>query len=173
MRAGAGLTATLHRPSTLQPCVLCSLRCHKTRPPPIPKVLYRGAKSRTTLQLTDLPQNVIRSEKLVKLKENEGPVYPTVLRQVRSNMQKFENCVILTRVGGFYEVRLIWPFIRAHLDKDIALLRARRRIWTTSQPQSSPEAHPSGSSVHGQSPLTRAWILKADGFLVGLSLLPT
>lgn len=32
------------------------------------------------------------------------PLYPVVLAQVRSNMHKFENCVILTRVGGFYEL---------------------------------------------------------------------
>jgi len=27
-----------------------------------------------------------------------------VLKQARSNMLKFENCVLLTRVGGFYEL---------------------------------------------------------------------
>ncbi|CAN8099132.1 unnamed protein product [Discula destructiva] len=33
-----------------------------------------------------------------------SPAYPTVVLQARRNMQKFENCVVLTRVGGFYEL---------------------------------------------------------------------
>ncbi|CAK7568265.1 MAG: MutS protein 1 [Sporothrix epigloea] len=33
-----------------------------------------------------------------------GPAYPTVVMQARSNMHKFANCVLLTRVGGFYEL---------------------------------------------------------------------
>ncbi|BFZ53572.1 hypothetical protein PYCC9005_000598 [Savitreella phatthalungensis] len=30
--------------------------------------------------------------------------YPTVLQQVRDNCQKFPGCVVLTKVGGFYEL---------------------------------------------------------------------
>lgn len=37
------------------------------------------------------------------LKE-EVPQYPTAILQVRKNMLKFENCVLLTRIGGFYEL---------------------------------------------------------------------
>ncbi|KAK3695375.1 muts domain V-domain-containing protein [Podospora appendiculata] len=33
-----------------------------------------------------------------------APAYPTVVLQARGNMQKFDNCVLLTRVGGFYEL---------------------------------------------------------------------
>lgn len=33
-----------------------------------------------------------------------SPAYPTVVLQARRNMQKFDNCVLLTRVGGFYEL---------------------------------------------------------------------
>jgi hypothetical protein len=36
--------------------------------------------------------------------EDEPPSYPTVVMQARKNMQKFENCVVITRVGGFYEL---------------------------------------------------------------------
>jgi len=36
--------------------------------------------------------------------EDEGPAYPTVVLQARRNMQKFDKCVLLTRVGGFYEL---------------------------------------------------------------------
>lgn len=32
------------------------------------------------------------------------PAYPTVVLQARRNMDKFDNCVLLTRVGGFYEL---------------------------------------------------------------------
>ncbi|KAK7756832.1 hypothetical protein SLS62_001277 [Diatrype stigma] len=32
------------------------------------------------------------------------PEYPTVVLQARRNMRKFDNCVLLTRVGGFYEL---------------------------------------------------------------------
>lgn len=32
------------------------------------------------------------------------PSYPTVIEQARRNMRRFENCVLLTRVGGFYEL---------------------------------------------------------------------
>jgi DNA mismatch repair ATPase MutS len=52
--------------------------------------------------LDDLPQGVIPLESLPL--EDDVPAYPTVVRQARSNMQKFENCVLLTRVGGFYEL---------------------------------------------------------------------
>lgn len=40
---------------------------------------------------------------------NDGftqPSYPTVVQQARNNINSFENCVVLTRVGSFYEVNL-------------------------------------------------------------------
>lgn len=44
----------------------------------------------------------------IPLGDNEPPpappAYPPVVFQARRNMQKFENCVLLTRVGGFYEL---------------------------------------------------------------------
>ena len=36
--------------------------------------------------------------------ENAGPAYPTVVQQALNNMRKYEKCVLLTRVGSFYEV---------------------------------------------------------------------
>lgn len=36
--------------------------------------------------------------------QSDDPVYPTVVNGARLNMLKFENCVLLTRVGGFYEL---------------------------------------------------------------------
>jgi DNA mismatch repair ATPase MutS len=34
----------------------------------------------------------------------DEPSYPTVVLQAKRNMEKFDNCVLLTRVGGFYEL---------------------------------------------------------------------
>jgi hypothetical protein len=65
----------------------------------------RGAKTKSTTKLKDLPQGALKLEAY-----NDGaddtPRYPTVVQGHRNNMEKFKNCVILTRVGGFYEVRL-------------------------------------------------------------------
>ncbi|TGO47216.1 hypothetical protein BOTNAR_0537g00060 [Botryotinia narcissicola] len=50
----------------------------------------------------ELPQGLLPLEPLEI--ENEPPPYPTVIMQARNNMLKFENCVVITRVGGFYEL---------------------------------------------------------------------
>lgn len=65
----------------------------------------RGKKT-TVVSLADLPQGVIRSETLPPLEPEPpaAPAYPTVMLQVLRNMKKFDNCVVLTRVGGFYEL---------------------------------------------------------------------
>lgn len=63
----------------------------------------RGAKRKTTLQLDDIQQGAIQSEALLPQNDAE-PEYPPLLQQVRNNMLKFSHCVLLTRVGGFYEV---------------------------------------------------------------------
>lgn len=80
----------------------------------VPRVeLRRSAKTQATIKLKDLPQGVVKLEAY-----NDGvddaPQYPTVVQGHRNNMQKFKNCVVLTRVGGFYEVWL-------NLDFTIAL----------------------------------------------------
>ncbi|KAI9668841.1 MAG: DNA mismatch repair ATPase msh1 [Alyxoria varia] len=40
------------------------------------------------------------------IEDNPSPAfsYPTVLQQVRDNMDKYRDCVVLTRVGNFYEL---------------------------------------------------------------------
>ncbi|KAI1759752.1 muts domain V-domain-containing protein [Hypoxylon sp. FL1150] len=71
------------------------------------KVQVRGKKTRSSMRLEDLPQGPIKPDQPLPAPEppeDEGPVYPTVVQQARRNMQKFENCVLLTRVGGFYEL---------------------------------------------------------------------
>jgi len=56
----------------------------------------------------DLPQGpLLPVEPLGPIVEEKS--YPTVIAQARTNMDKFANCVLLTRVGGFYEVWLAIP----------------------------------------------------------------
>lgn len=64
----------------------------------------RGKKTKSSVKLADLPQGLLRAEPLPELEDESGPAYPTVVLQARRNMRKFENCVLLTRVGGFYEL---------------------------------------------------------------------
>ncbi|KAE8386505.1 muts domain V-domain-containing protein [Aspergillus alliaceus] len=86
--------------------------CHHARRPslriatPIPAsklTLQRGAKTRSTVKLKDLPQGALRLESYEDAVE-DAPRYPPVVQGHKNNMQKFQNCVILTRVGGFYEL---------------------------------------------------------------------
>ncbi|KAI1799794.1 muts domain V-domain-containing protein [Daldinia bambusicola] len=71
----------------------------------------RGKKTRSSMKLEDLPQGPIKSTKkdarpapLPDL--DEGPAYPTVVLQASRNIKRFDGCVLLTRVGGFYELYL-------------------------------------------------------------------
>ena len=49
-----------------------------------------------------IPSPIIRADD-----DTVRPSYPTVVQQARNNINKFENCVVLTRVGSFYEVRVL------------------------------------------------------------------
>lgn len=64
----------------------------------------RGKKTKSSFKLDDLPQGLVKAEPLPDVQDDGGPAYPTVVLQARHNMQKFENCILLTRVGGFYEL---------------------------------------------------------------------
>ncbi|KAL6403636.1 protein like protein 1 [Ilyonectria robusta] len=101
---------------SLRPSRLPGLSGHLWRflPPASPHCLLqaRGNKTKTTVKLSDLPQGLIQprasqlsspSPPLDPLPQDEL-AYPTVVLQARRNMRKFENCVLLTRVGGFYEL---------------------------------------------------------------------
>ncbi len=63
----------------------------------------RGKKTKAAVKLDKLPQGVIPLEPWL-LEQDASTSYPTVVQQARTNMRKFENCVLLTRVGGFYEL---------------------------------------------------------------------
>ncbi|OTB18400.1 hypothetical protein K445DRAFT_315206 [Daldinia sp. EC12] len=71
----------------------------------------RGKKTRSSMRLEDLPQGPIKSTKSAARPAplpdlDEGPAYPTVVLQASRNMKRFDKCVLLTRVGGFYELYL-------------------------------------------------------------------
>ncbi len=55
-------------------------------------------------KVKDLQQGAIQADALPDLPLDDEPQYPTVLQGVKSNMAKFDNCVLLTRVGNFYEM---------------------------------------------------------------------
>ena len=72
----------------------------------------RGRKSRAKTETirfdSSLPQGLLDDGPIpldpidTTAANNNG--YPTVIQQARNNMQKFEHCVLLTRVGSFYEL---------------------------------------------------------------------
>jgi hypothetical protein len=54
--------------------------------------------------MMDLPQGILPMKKTDVPDVGDEPAYPTVVQQARNNMRKFSHCVVLTRVGSFYEV---------------------------------------------------------------------
>lgn len=71
------------------------------------RIQARCKKSKATVQPKDLPQGVLKPDNSFTDWKDEGSsAYPTVVQQARNNMRTFSDCVLLTRVGGFYEVCL-------------------------------------------------------------------
>jgi hypothetical protein len=66
----------------------------------------RGAKTKASITVNELPQGVIGTGPLPELEADDAPQYPTVVQGAKNNMAKFSDCVVLTRVGNFYEVSL-------------------------------------------------------------------
>ncbi|KAH0608867.1 uncharacterized protein H6S33_001095 [Morchella sextelata] len=68
----------------------------------------RGAKQKSKVRFDELPQGLLGTGGLPPLPESEGEKggesYSTVIQQARNNMRRFPQCVLLTRVGGFYEL---------------------------------------------------------------------
>lgn len=89
----------------VQPDCLRLARAAAARPQVCtPCLQFRGKKTKTTINLSDLPQGPIKPKSPPPEDSQNEPSYPTVVLQARRNMRKFENCVLLTRVGGFYEL---------------------------------------------------------------------
>ena len=96
------------------PSECLKLLIQRSRPLPLlrwlqaaPRIQAR-AKSKVTKKLADLPQGVVVGKGLPDDHQDDGPSYPAVVQQAWNNMQRFEDCVVLTRVGSFYEVGLKW-----------------------------------------------------------------
>lgn len=70
----------------------------------------RGAKTKSSKKassIESLQQGPLEPLQLVEDAQDDEPTYPSypdVLQGVRDHMAKFKNCVILTRVGNFYEM---------------------------------------------------------------------
>lgn len=100
-----------------------------TAPGPAPafhRTQRRSAKTKSTVKLKDLPQGALKLEPYDEVVD-DTPRYPTVVQGHRNNMQKFKNCVVLTRVGGFYEVHCPIAHLQcAGSDRGIALFRTSR-----------------------------------------------
>lgn len=85
----------------------------------VPRVGHRrSAKTQATVKLKDLPQGVVKLDSYDD-GVDDAPRYPTVVQGHRNNMQKFKNCVVLTRVGGFYEVQIFAACRDRELTDDI------------------------------------------------------
>ncbi|KAK6510160.1 DNA mismatch repair ATPase msh1 [Arthrobotrys musiformis] len=62
------------------------------------------AKRKTTVSLLSLPQGALSLQPLPEIPRVKEPQYSYVIAQVRENIDRFGECVVLTRVGGFYEL---------------------------------------------------------------------
>lgn len=56
------------------------------------------------IDLNDIPQGVIDDGLDELPPQDDDSEYPPLLQQVYNTMLKFSHCVVITRVGGFYEV---------------------------------------------------------------------
>lgn len=101
-----------------RPCsTFFSLQVASTRPLAKPRALqlvpYNGhqvmqrrtTRTKTTTKIQNVPQGAIGASALPP-QDDATPEYPPLLQEVRNNILKFSHCVLLTRVGGFYEVYL-------------------------------------------------------------------
>ena len=64
----------------------------------------RGARTKATLNLTDLPQGPLPAIPLPEHDQDSTPAYPPVIQQHLNHVRQFSDCVVLTRVGNFYEM---------------------------------------------------------------------
>ncbi|KXS98591.1 hypothetical protein AC578_4332 [Pseudocercospora eumusae] len=67
-------------------------------------VQQRGVKKQTTIKASALRQGASAPLPQDDIEVAPERTYPTVLQQHLNNVRKFEDCVVLTRVGDFYEM---------------------------------------------------------------------
>ena len=81
-------------------------------------------KTKATFGAGRLP-NAQSSQREALPEIDDGQIYPAMLQQVRENMRTYKDCVLLTRVGSFYELY----FEQAEKYGPLLnLTRARKRI---------------------------------------------
>ena len=92
----------------------------------LPWTASRGAKTKTVLKKNDLPQGVLPP--LPPDPSDNGPnkAIPTVIQQHLNNVRNFPDCVVLTRVGDFYELYDEQVDQYAHL---LNLKKAKKGEW--------------------------------------------
>ncbi|KAF2653337.1 hypothetical protein K491DRAFT_603101 [Lophiostoma macrostomum CBS 122681] len=73
------------------------------------------------MDLDDIPQGAIGiTPDTLPPQADEEPEYPPLLQQVRITMLKFSHCIVVTRVGGFYELYF------EHADQYAPLLNIKK-----------------------------------------------
>ena len=80
------------------------LRCSRPHPTFKPSRWTRGKRTSTKAQLKDLPQGALEPLPPDVAERSPSKEYPAVLQQHLNNMRKFSSCVLLTRIGDFYEL---------------------------------------------------------------------
>ena len=98
-----------------------------------PWIQIRGAKTKTVVKASNLPQGVLPPLPPDPSDNAPTKTYPTVLQQHLNNIRKFPDCVILTRVGDFYELYFDQVDQYAHL---LNLKKAKRNTVLGDVPMS-------------------------------------
>jgi hypothetical protein len=83
-----------------RPCVALRVRVGDST------AFRRGIKTVSTVTVKRLPQGALPKRPDDESDAAHQPQYPTVIQQALNNMRKFSHCVLITRVGSFYEVRI-------------------------------------------------------------------
>lgn len=116
-------------------CLFGSISRFPRRPGAIQRVAllpgWRGAKTKSKAKLKELAQGALEAKEPYTPIANDVPQYPTVIQGARNNMLKFKNCVLLTRVGNFYEVAappLVWAPNVGLTAFDSCILSKRRSM---------------------------------------------
>ena len=72
-----------------------------------PYIATRGAKTKSTIKFQELPQGPLAPSPLPALEDipdDQVRAYPRVIQQHLNHVSKFSDCVVLTRIGNFYEL---------------------------------------------------------------------
>lgn len=67
-------------------------------------IQVRGAKRRTIVAIKSIPQGLLPAEPTQEVVVEDEPIYSITIQQHRNNMLKYPDCVILTKLGNFYEM---------------------------------------------------------------------